>query len=347
MSMARDLMAEARDLLNDPDEDYFSEFKLLRHLNRALRDVSVRARTIREIIRRSVNEGQTAYGLPRELLDVVRCAWYQENDWYPLLRRRLGQTQVINHSDIISTWRPYYYDIWGNARTERLIADVVDVGPYEDFPTHSQTYTFGFELGITGYDDIRVGDVIENVTDGSRGTVTEVDDTAREIFGYALLEGGGRTGDEHGRIQLGDTLRLTSPWSDSQTLHVSPPPPSDSEVGEERLWAYITRRHYVIDQSLVDGFNDSLEIDIELETCVLERLMYWARREELGAKDPEVQAQLILYETAYHQALPFVRQRIKELDSTWGDPMAFTGFGNVELSGVANVDGHPLNLTVG
>jgi len=319
---------------------------MLGHLNRALRDISVRARTLREILSRRVNEDQHAYGLPRTFLDVIRCAWFQGDQWYPLQRRRLGVTQVINHSDVFRTWRPYYYDIWGNSRPERVIATVTSVGPFMNFPSSVMDDVFRFDAGTEFIGDVLTGDTVVNVTDGSAGTITEVS-TDGDLFAYSALEGGERTGDEKGSIKVDDELRIVAAAADSQTLHIAPPPPEDSPTGEERLWVYISRRHYEVTEAHVNNVNDTLEIDIELEQATLERLLYWARRQELGATDPEVQAQMVLYETAYHKALPFVRQRIRELDSTWGSPVAFTGYGNVLLSGVADRTGHALNTLIG
>ena len=474
---AVELIEEARDLLNDPSGDFWTDAKLLTHLNRALRDVSSRARTIREVNYRQVNAGQSVYGLPETFLGNDKVAWLYNGYWYPLSRRSLSQVEFINNSDVFRAWRPFFYDVWGRARVEKLVASVVDVS-FDDFPTHSETFGFAFANGTIGVDDVRVGDIVQNVTAGADGTITEISNIGPGVrqFATGLLQGGEREASDApiafsgrnigvdlmslgtnqrlayrleirdttnvvvrhldidaaivsvggaayppyggtvepmrvsriegsvvffwdgknndgaivpsgtyraviltvtlsdvvtspdaevvnesdtvtypfevethledvlpGRILVGDEIRIVSPHVSAHVLRVSPPPDEDSATGEEVLWVYLSRRHRVITQTDIDNVNDTLELDIELETAGLERLIYWCRREELGARDPETVAQATLYEDAYHKAAPDILQRNREHQSTWGAPSTAAYRQNLQLEGVSAPAGHALN----
>ena len=270
---------------------------------------------------------------------------------YPLHRRSLSHVEYINNSDIITSWRPFYFDVWGKVRREKIVATVDAISGGEgifadsDFPTLDQTFGFKFEDGLSGIDDIRVRDLIINMTDGSEGFVTERHTLGHglALFGYSRLENGKRTDDDFGKIMEGDFIRITTPNVVSHALRISPPPTQTSEPGEEVLWMYLSRKHYEIRQEHIDQFNAELELDVELETPTLERLIYWMRREELGASDPETLAQNQMYRGAYHEALPYIRQRNRDHESTWGTPSMSNYFHSLELDGINTPSGHPYN----
>lgn len=331
---AKELMDEAREFLNDPEADYFSDAKMLGHLNRALRDVSSRARSIREVIYQRAAAGQSVYGLPEGFLGNDKFAWLASGEWFPLLKRRLPQVEALNYSVGASAWRPFFYDVWGRSREEKIVAPVTEVS-FDGFPTHSETFGFRFASGIVGSMEIREGDMIVNMTDGSEGVVTEVDG---DRFGAPLLVNGKRTGAEFGRILVGDLIRILTPNVFGHALRIAPAPMETAGAGEEVLWMYLSRRHREITQWHIDNFNDGLELDIELETPGLERLIYWCRREELGVKDPETIAQRTVYEDEYRKAAPKVRQRNREHESTWGSPSVEAYRASLELVGVSTRD---------
>ena len=348
---AFDMIDEARDLLNDPAGDFWTDAKLLTHLNRSLRDVSSRSRTIREAIYRRANAGQSVYALPEGFLGNDKFAWLYAGNWYPLSKRTLTQVEFLNNSDVFSAWRPFFYDVWGRTREEKIVA-AVEATSHNfqflddfDFPTYDQTFFFLFPKGLQGIDDIKVGDLIINMTDGAEGHVTErhVFQPGEVVFAAARLTNGKRAGDDFGRIMPGDLLRVLSPNVSGHALRVAPPPIADSSGGEEVLWMYLSRRHYTIEQSHIDNVNDNLELDIELETPGLERLMYWCRREELGARDPESIAQGVLYEEAYRRAAPQIHQRNREHLVTWGTPSVSAFRLSLQLEGVSTTSGHALN----
>ena len=352
---AFDIIEEARDLLNDPDADFWTDAKLLTHLNRALRDVTTRSRSIREVIYKRTNAGQSVYALPEGFLGNDKFAWLYAGQWYPLHKRSLSQVEFLNNSDFITSWRPFFYDVWGRSRVERIVATVEAVS-FEDgavnpdfsdppFPSNSEMFGFKFTDNLPGTDDVKVGDQVINMTDGSEGIVTgrRNDQPGRGLFAAARLVNGRRAGEDYGRIYVGDRVRILTPNVSGHALRISPAPDSDSAPGEEALWMYLSRRHYVIQQSHIDNVNDVLELDIELETAGLERLIYWCRREELGARDPETLAQKQLYESAYHDVMRDVLQRNRTHESTWGQPSLQAWRQNIELEGVTTTDGHALN----
>lgn len=339
---ASELRQEALEILGDEQMQYFTAARILRHLNRALRDVSQRARTIRGINYRQVNEGQHVYGLPPNFLELEKAAWFAGGQWYPLLRRRLTDTQLINHGSVLQSWRPFYFNVWGRSRAEKVLLTVSEVTS-GGAPSFNQTFRFTDATSLQeeqGLASILVGDVIFNATDNSEGMVMEITGMNSSDFTFRTLalEGGTRP-----ELEVGDEVRIVAPNVSRHVVHVAPPPQEDSQTGEERLWLYFASRHYTITQDAMDNGNDELEVDLELETPVLERLIYWARRDELGVSDPEVIAQLATYQAAYHEALPFVRQRLRDFQNTWGQPEAGMGLGNIEIAGGTTSAEHPLN----
>lgn len=355
---ASEMIAEARSLVNDSANDFFDDAMMLEHLNRALRDVTSRSRSIREVIYYPVNEGQSVYGLPEGFLGNDKFSWLYKGYWYPLHRRSLSSIEYVNNSNIITSWRPFYFDIWGKVRKEKIVSNVeavsADGGIFTDngFPTNDETFGFKFQDGLKGIDDIRVRDFIINMSDkvaetdaGARGFVTERKNIGKglALFAYARLEGGAREGDDRGKIFADDFIRITTPNVVSHAVRLSPPPTTSSEEGRELLWVYMSRKHYEVKQEHIDEFNDGLELDVELETPALELLVYYMRRTELGADDSETMAQRSIYETEYHKALPKIRQRIREHESTWGKPLPYAALQNLELSGISTPSAHPFN----
>lgn len=346
---AQEMIVEALELLNDPNQDFWSDAKMLTHLNRALRDVSGRARSIREVIYQRTAAGQSVYGLPEGFLGDDKFAWLDAGEWYPLLKRRLPQVESLNNSDVASAWRPFFYDVWGRVREERIVAPVsaisADGGLFADngFPSDSETFGFTFTDGLSGIDTIRVGDIVVNMTDGSEGEISArlSIQPGQVLFAAPRLDNGKRTGAEYGLCLVGDLVRVLTPNVRGHALRIAPAPLETAGAGEEVLWMYLSRRHREITQVAIDNFNDELELDIELETPCFERLLYWCRREELGVKDPETIAQRTVYEDEYRKASPKVRHRNREHVSTWGSPSVAAYRASIELEGVS--DGYALN----
>lgn len=158
-----------------------------------------------------------------------------------------------------------------------------------------------------------------NVSDGSatgyvaytQNILTESNET-EQVLGYTELKGGTR-----GYLQEGDKVRLLSPGSPLQSLIVTPVPTSVGEVGHEALFLFIARAHRRISALDIESENDELELDLEFESALLERLTYYMRRDELGARDDETQAQFVLAESAYREALPDVLKRIRAWKVAW------------------------------
>lgn len=158
-----------------------------------------------------------------------------------------------------------------------------------------------------------------NVSDGSatgyisytQNILTATNET-EQVIGYTELKGGTR-----GYLQEGDKVRLLSPGSPLQSLIVTPVPTSVGEVGHEALFLFIARAHRRISALDIGSENDELELDIEFESALLERLTYYMRRDELGARDDETQAQLVLAESAFREALPDVLKRIRAWKVAW------------------------------
>ena len=298
----------ARLLAGDPHGDLHDDAKMLLHGNTACRDISSRSRCIVGPLYMPAREGQSIYGLPEGFLRADIAAWVQPDGRYrPMAPVTMDVASWAIHNQV--TGRPRYYDIFGRAAIERAVETVASV----DAQANSFTWTLGEWL------DIKVRDHVINVSDGSSTAFVawfrnDLDDagTRRQTIGYTPLDGGTRK-----TLQAGDQIRILSPGSHLHSLVVSPVPTEVGEIGAESLFLYIARTHRHISAVDVGNENDDIELDIEFEEALRERIVYLMRRDELGLKDPETQAQLVVAESAYQDALPDVLKRIRAWKRMW------------------------------
>ena len=322
-----ELIEQARTFLNDPQGQFYSDEVMLQHANRALREVANRALTLREIGYSAVAEGQAAYGLPHELLRIERAAFLHRSEWEPLTRTRMDTAQWLTHEQTFSSDRPYYFHEWGRGRVEKFTGGLASVSADH----------FTLDDPVAG---ILVSDVVINATDGSEATVTEVEvGSGSTTVVHTEFVGGTRA-----TLEASDSIRVVSHNVFPFVVYIVPPPTFTSEPGEEPFWLYMIRTHYTVTQALMDAGNDMLEIDMELETCTLYRLLYWASVQEAGPEDKRSMKYQTDYETEYFKQKPYVSKRIHEFENMWGRPgHARWSRTSVELSGVTPNVGHILN----
>ena len=67
---AREAIIEMRDMISDRHGDYHQDDDALRYLNRTAQYVSTESESLRSGIYREVEEGQSSYGLPSNLLQI-------------------------------------------------------------------------------------------------------------------------------------------------------------------------------------------------------------------------------------------------------------------------------------
>ena len=313
----RDLITQLQIQLGDSHGDYHSTANLLAQVNQALRDISGRARCVDVKGFLPAIADQYQYGLPLGFLTMHRVA-YAENDgdWYPLIPSTIPDIESI--VGWLSSNVPWNYDIWGAAAIEKAVNTVASTAVENQFRV------------AQAYGGIKAGDKLINLSDAqSDSTITEVTVNIEEDWTditYTDLRGGTRT-----EFEVDDAFRILSPEVSQKTLMIAPPPAQTDEAGQESIWIYYSRLHREFTQLDMDRENDELELDLELQTALMHRCLYWARGGELGFADNETQAQAVLYESNYHIALPHVRRRIKQNIAAWRQNARIRSRGVVDI----------------
>ena len=301
MTRASDLVQEIQDLCEDPHGDFHTQDIVLRSINRALRDISVRSRSIQDIVYYTVSAGQFRYGLHDEFLEINIVGYLYGNNpdnWYPLTRTTLGSAENLANSPNANT-RPYAYDLWGRSSIEIMDSTVAEALPNNEFrPTD--------DIGR----NVREGQRLMNATDDSEGFIEALPGTG--VIRYRDLVNG-----VDNTMAEGDAFRIVSAHAPLHTLIVSPKPSVSNEKGDEGLWIYQTRRHRQITADDLINENDFLELDSELESALLHLACHWQRIPELGIANDEVRVHKSEYETEYHKYIPLVRNRINQNMNAW------------------------------
>ena len=303
-----EIIEYCRILVGDSYGDIHDDEKMLLHGNTACRDISSRSRSIITPVYMPARAGQAIYGLPEGFLRCDIAAWMQPDGRYrPMTPITMDIASWAIHNQV--TGRPRRWDIFGRAAVERAVETVASID--------AQANAFSWNLGE--WLDVKVGDQIINVSDGSSTGLlawfrNDRDDqgSQTQTIGYTPLKGGIRE-----VLQVGDQVRILSPGSHLHSLVVAPVPTEVGETGHEALFIYAARTHRRISAADISNENDDIELDIEFEEALRERIIYFMRRDELGAKDPETQAQRIEAETAYQDALPDVLDRIRAWKVAW------------------------------
>ena len=168
--------------------------------------------------------------------------------------------------------------------------------------------------------EVKRGDRIFNVSDGSsvatiieaRNVLNSATNEVEQIIIHSELENGTRS-----FFQAGDEIRILSPGSPLQSLILAPVPDKVGGLGDEALFMYIAKIHREITERDIHEENDFIELDPEFEPALREYMIYYMRRDELNAADPEAQTALITATTLYNEALPNVLNRIREWRNMW------------------------------
>lgn len=310
-----DAIEYCRIMVGDEHGDVHTDSKMQLHVNRVLRDISMRSRTITEGLFMPAAIGQARYGLPEGFLQLEIAGWRtQAGRYVPLdpVTMRVASWGVFNGV----TGRPRLYDVFGRAAVEKAVEIVERVGvlPIEEGEADSITL-----VGEPIIQNLKRGDEVINVTDGSsvgkveytRNTL-KPDNSILQVIAYTELQGGTRP-----KLQVGDEVRIVSPGTPLQSLIVSPVPTAVGDIGDEALFLFIARAHRHISAQNIEDENDDIELDPEFEETFIEYLTYRMRRDELGLKDPETQAQLVLANGLYQENLPKVKDRIRQWITLW------------------------------
>ncbi len=311
----RELIAQLQVKLGDPHGDYHTQANLLIQVNEALREISSRSRSVDIKDFLVAVEGQYQYGLPKSFVTMHAVA-FNDVKWYPLHPATLPGIETL--ASWVSSNSPWNFDIWGNSAIEKAVDTVVSNSSNECRVD-------------TAYATVKAGDRILNLSDEqSQTTINNVTRNAEEGWleiGYGELIGGTRT-----QFKEGDVIRILSPESAAKTLMLAPAPNRTDAPGIESIWIYYSRLHRQFQQLDLDRENDELELDVELETCLMHRCLYWARGSELGFSDRETEVQNRDYESTYRTAIPHVRRRIKQNISAWQQHVQVRRGGSVDVA---------------
>lgn len=303
------IISHVRTLLGDPHGDYHTDANMLLHLNSALEDICDRSRSLKVGVYSALIEGQSAYGLVREFLEMDIVGVIHNGKWFELDYADLGAKLPDIFTDFsFGEYTPWRYTIWGQAHDEKVVTTVQGVVSYDNVYPGVGTGTFvaGSEIPT-----VLVHDRLINITDNSEGVITAVDPPQGRIT-YRELDGG-----NDNQMEVGDQFRVTSPEAGRKNLIISPPPTRSDVKGTESLYTYYTRSHPEMTQELIDDGNDGLELDSEFASTLRHRVGYYASLDEKGLDHPASQAFDIKYETDYAKAIIPVRRRIRQFISSW------------------------------
>lgn len=343
---AREAIVSMRDMISDRHGDYHDDADCLRYLNRAAAYVSAESESVRSGIYRAVNEGQSSYGLPPDVLqiDFVGFRGKPDTRYYPLSPLRQASSVAIN-SQPQPNDTPVYYSLWGRAQQERWIGEA-------GWASENQGLFAAVGIPVQGASRVRGNDRVINITDGSEGFVQRVITLDSPDYSPPVQIGGvdvpmvevvSVAGGVRNNIEVGDDLRILSPDHSNQTLNISPPPDFTSEPGEENLFVYHAHRHRVITQKHIDDENDVLEIDPNLEEAFLHRMCYYASVADKNVADATAEAFEGKYNYYYKRAMPRVREKIRQFRSLWFAGQAIAPVRDVKLIGYSDVIGHTGN----
>ena len=190
----------------------------------------------------------TEYALPDDLIGVQEVFWEDSSTRYEVEQRPLQSFKDIDRTGD----RPVYFDVFGQtgefvARANVATNSYFGDSSYADhtFRLHSRYKSDGSSLGWSGF-DLRIGDIVYNLTDDSSGTVTAIVAGSQPLV-TAQLSGGQRNS-----VKLGDDLVFERGFKSLPVLHVYPKP-TDSitvETVKEGSFTGTTTVTLTIDHSM-------------------------------------------------------------------------------------------------
>ena len=306
---ASEIIDHIRILLGDENADYHTDAKMLIHLNRALKDICERSRSLRTAQYTALIKDQSAYGLVNTFLEMDIVGVIFNGEWCELDYDDLGgQLPHIFTNIHYGSYTPWKYTIWGQAHNEKVVTTVQEV------VSHQTSYPGvggGTFIAASEIPTVLKHDRLINITDNSEGVITDVDNPNGRIT-YQRLGGGADN-----EMAVDDQFRVVSPEAKQKNLIISPPPNKTDEKGVESMFTYFARSHQEITQARIDDRNDFLEIDPEFSSTLLHRIGYYASLDEKGLDHPATQSFDIKYETDYRTAIIPVRRRITQFISSW------------------------------
>ena len=313
MLTATELIENCLLWLRDPHQDWHKPEMMLTYVNRSLRHIARKSQSVTSHAFLSVIKDIFRYPLPDNFLQALIVGYDGDSyGWRPLRLRMDESIDRVSLSEFTSSIYPVYYAVSGRSNVDRFYGYVNE--------TEDDGYAFSLSTDedntnpaprILFFGGVKLDDKVLNVTDGSESKITGVDEVG-ELFRHQNLEGG-----EDNLIQVGDEIRIISPQQSRHVLNLSPPPEKDSAVGEEPLSLFYARDHRVMTQADIDNENDVLELDIEFESALENRVCYYGSLARHDANDQRTRLFKADYVSDYKEAFPNVNKRVREAASLW------------------------------
>ena len=297
--------------LRDPHSNFHKQNMMLLYVNRSLKDIAERSQSITGWMFSPVVKGIFRYPLPDTFLKALIVGFKTEQfGWRELDLRKDGTVDGISQSLHIDTNQiyPAFYSIAGRSVIEKFIG-IVATDEAGISGGHVFTLTDAPITLFHGF--VKQGDRLLNVTDGSEAEITGVNLTDQLLYSGTL--GGGIDN----QLEVDDEVRIVSEHAVLHTINLAPPPPYDSDMGEEPLSLFLARSHRAITQTDIDNDNDGLELDLELQPALENRVCYYGSLARYDIDDRRTQLFLGLYESEYRKAAPKVMKRVRQESTQW------------------------------
>ena len=316
---ATELIENCRLWMRDPHADFHKDDMMLLYANRSLKDIAERSQSITTWEFLPVIEDHFRYALMDDFLKALIVGFQPPKpySWRELDERKDTTIDGISQSfgTSVETFQntnqtyPAFYSIGGRSVIDKYVGTVASL--------RDDGLTFALNNApdylFTGL--VKKGDRLLNITDGSEAEIIGISPSLKEFDrGYFL-------GGYDNQLAVEDEVRIVSAEASLHTINIAPPPPKTSEMGEEPLSLYFARSHRVITQQHIDDNNDELELDLEFQSALENRVCYYGSIARYDIDDKRTQTFLGLYESEYRKAMPKVRKRIRADMTLWKKSM--------------------------
>ena len=321
MVTATELIENCLLSLRDPHQDWHKPSKMLSYVNRSLRDIANKSQSITSYGFLPVIKDIFRYPLPHNFLQALIVGFDAGSyGWRELSARMDSTIDRVSLSVYNNTFDgyPLYYSVAGRSVVDRFYGYVKGL--------------FETDLGISLKDVagdvfndapfslfqaiVKNGDRLLNVTDGSEARISGTElafGSDIENFFYHEVPFGGIDN----IFEVNDEIRIVSPEQSRHTVNLAPHPTLSSKVGEEPLSLFYARRHRVVTQTDIDNENDMLELDIEFESALENRVCYYGSLARHDVDDQQTRLFKADYVSDYNEAFPNINKRVREAASLW------------------------------
>ena len=324
MVTATELIENCLLSLQDIHQDWHKPSKMLSYVNRSLRDIANKSQSITSYAFLPVIKDIFRYPLPHNFLQALIVGFDAGSYGWRELSSRMDSTidkvslSVYNNT---SDGYPHYYSVAGRSVVDRFYGYVSDIK--DDGLTFALTQDADMEIPAPSSlfnGTVKRGDRLLNVTDGSETSIIAIDPTLEFLDRNPLFGG------EDDALEVGDEIRIVSPEQSLHTVNLAPHPTQNSKVGEEPLSLFYARRHRVVTQTDIDDENDMLELDIEFESALENRVCYYGSLARHDVDDQQTRLFKADYVSDYNEAFPNINKRVREAASLWKrDASSFVG----------------------